>query len=828
MAQTTVTPTLNDSDASYVVKIDNVRDSDGTVSLVTGENHFVTVVVTADDGYTTKTYKITVWRSPVPAADTGELDTDDPELNFRVSHTGYHYVNMTWSVPDNRGIAKHVLQRFYHDGTEYVQSGESIPSARETTGGRRHTASSVYAQPSTHYKFVLTLKDTSDTAVIVSSVTTTTPAAPSRDTSLSSLMLNGIDLGTFDPATTSYDVDVANDVTQTTVTPSLNDSNASYVIKRNGRTDLDGTFPLGVGQNTITVVVTAEDGYTTEIYAITVTRARPAGTTESDDATLINLVLLGFDFGIFSPNDASYVTPVRHGLTQTTVIPTTNDPEASYVIKLDDVTDTDGVISLAVGSNVITVVVTARDGQTTKSYSVDVDRAGLTPSTDATLSTLTLSGVDFGTFAPTVTTYSARVANSLTQTMIAPTVNHLRAGYDVYVNGDNYLFSTIPLGVGANTIEVRVRAEDYETFKTYTVTVTRADASLSTDATLDSLTLSNIDFGTFDPANTSYTVEVENDVTETTVTPTVNHTGAVHVITLDGLENADGEVSLQVGENVIAVRVTAEDGTTTATYTVAITRKRAPDPERVETCLQSVDSDGAIDGSWDDTCLSERDASGGAGDRYSRYYTFTLKETTDLVISLSSQKDSYLYILVGHGKDGKIVYSNDDIESGVDTDSRLSVTLHSGDYTIEATTYAPVTTGDFTLSVEGLLDTCVESVDADGTIDGSWDDTCVSDRDPISGTGDRYSRFYTFTLDKSSKITLTLKSVEDTYLYLLEGHGRGGDVLYEEDDIEYGVDTNSLLSESLDAGDYTIEATTYYAEKSGDFALEIEGLAATQ
>ena len=54
---------------------------------------------------------------------------------------------------------------------------------------------------------------------------------------------------------------------------------------------------------------------------------------------------------------------------------------------------------LAVGSNVITVEVTAEDDTTTKTYTVTVTRAELR-STDATLSALTLRRhVDFGTFA---------------------------------------------------------------------------------------------------------------------------------------------------------------------------------------------------------------------------------------------------------------------------------------------------------------------------------------------------------------------------------------------------------------------------------------------
>ena len=101
---------------------------------------------------------------------------------------------------------------------------------------------------------------------------------------------------------------------------------------------------------------------------------------------------------------------------------------ASYVIKLGGVTDDDGTVSLAVGSNVITIEVTAEDGQTTRTYTVTVTRAAAVTasSTDATLSALSLSGVDFGTFARGTTSYSASVANGVTQTTVSPTVKPFR------------------------------------------------------------------------------------------------------------------------------------------------------------------------------------------------------------------------------------------------------------------------------------------------------------------------------------------------------------------------------------------------------------------
>ena len=48
------------------------------------------------------------------------------------------------------------------------------------------------------------------------------------------------------------------------------------------------------------------------------------------------------------------------------------------------------------------------------------------------------------------------------------------------------------------------------------------------------------------------------------------------------------------------------------------------------------------------------------------------------------------------------MHENDDIEAGVNTNSRIVATLDAGTYTVEATTYEQGQTGDFTLTVAGL------------------------------------------------------------------------------------------------------------------------------
>ena len=120
------------------------------------------------------------------------------------------------------------------------------------------------------------------------------------------------------------------------------------------------------------------------------------------------------------------------------------------------------------------------------------------------------------------------------------------------------------------------RRKDGETTKIYTITVTRAEPP-STDATLSTLTLSEVHFGTFVSGTTAYTASVANSVSRTKVTPSVNHSGASYVIKLGGVTDADGTVSLAVGNNVITIEVTAEDGDTTQIYTVRITRDNVSD-----------------------------------------------------------------------------------------------------------------------------------------------------------------------------------------------------------------------------------------------------------
>ena len=115
----------------------------------------------------------------------------------------------------------------------------------------------------------------------------------------------------------------------------------------------------------------------------------------------------------------------------------------------------------------------------------------------------------------------------------------------------------------------------------------------------------------------------------------------------------------------------------------------------------------------------------------------------------------------------------------------------------------------------GPSEDCIQTVSSDGTLNGQWASGC--DSETRSGS---HARYYTFTLDASSEVTVTLESsVANTYLYLRRGDATSGTALHENDD--HDGTTTSQITATLAAGTYTIEATTYSAGETGTFSLNL-------
>lgn len=336
----------------------------------------------------------------------------------------------------------------------------------------------------------------------------------------------------------------------------------------------------------------------------------------SNDATLSGLSLSGVpdeDVG-FSSVQTVYNVDVDHDLGLTKVTATPSNQLASVVIKDEDVITSNGFVSLAVGTNVITVDVTAQDGSTMRTYNVFVNRRAL--STDATLSSLTLSGTN----APLVDLVEAAkpagdsgtVLGSVEETTVSAVPSDHRVESVVYkldgtvIDANSDSTDSIPdgdhvteLAVGANEITVEVTAEDGVTTKTYKVTVTRL-RPLSDIATLMSLELENVVLSPiFDMGTGQYTATVAHGVSETVVKYERKDSHATVEIR-EGNEESNGaianeqdvaphnsSIALEVGTNTITVEVTSENGLVSTNYVVTVTREQ---PSNVAT-LESLELD---------------------------------------------------------------------------------------------------------------------------------------------------------------------------------------------------------------------------------------------
>ena len=213
-------------------------------------------------------------------------------------------------------------------------------------------------------------------------------------------------------------------------------------------------------------------------------------------------------------------------------------------------------------------------------------------SSDATLRSLSLTDIspDVATsFDSRQTEYYGSVAHDVTSTTVTATVNDSLASYEVKYGATDVIASNrvVPLAeYGDHIIKVVVTAQD-GTIETYRVTVTRPEPSA--DATLSGLELLYVPF-TFQSGTYSYTPDaVANSVAQTTVTATPNSEHAkLVVIQHNGNEvgrndkgkQVEAVVALDAQEvddpvvNTITVEVTAEDDSQ-QTYTVTVTRERA-------------------------------------------------------------------------------------------------------------------------------------------------------------------------------------------------------------------------------------------------------------
>ena len=434
----------------------------------------------------------------------------------------------------------------------------------------------------------------------------------------------------FAAATTEYTASVANGRTHLKLTPTVADTGKATVGVRKGGMgrfapvasgSASAEIALDVGANAVTVRVTAEDGTTTKDYTVTVTRllAAPAGLgIAAGDGTLA--VTWTAPAGTVTGYDVHYTSAPKTGAspvaddaavqtggvsagwtaasrgTETdpptasqTLSGLTNDTEYRVRVRAKNTdgngawvfgtgtpqqTDTTGPSAPAFAPGAGDTVTDAGTNITltfTEAVRKDNANADFTGHSDlSAILTLTRTNAS-GTAIP----YSASINAGKTVITIDPT--------------DDLADGTVYVGISSAYYDTNGNAG---TAASATFTV----ATASTNADLSGLTASSATGATaafsaltltpssFSASTASYTASVANAQTHLKVTPTVADTGKATVGVRKGTSGsftpvtdgtASSAIALDVGSNTIAVRVTAEDTTTTRDYTLTVTRRAA-------------------------------------------------------------------------------------------------------------------------------------------------------------------------------------------------------------------------------------------------------------
>ncbi len=192
----------------------------------------------------------------------------------------------------------------------------------------------------------------------------------STNANLSALAAMGIELSpAFNSDIASYSGNVDYTLERTTISAISADNNATIKIN-NTETSYKG-INLNIGNNLISVDVTAEDGITSKSYSINIKRdAEPINPTV---AKLSILTASGITLNpTFSGDITNYSATVSYNVDRTTISAITLENGAT--VKINDTLSSTKEIYLNIGSNIISVEVTAVDGITKNTYTITINR----------------------------------------------------------------------------------------------------------------------------------------------------------------------------------------------------------------------------------------------------------------------------------------------------------------------------------------------------------------------------------------------------------------------------------------------------------------------
>ena len=299
----------------------------------------------------------------------------------------------------------------------------------------------------------------------------------STNADLSALTLSS---GTLSPdfasGTTSYTASVGNATTSITVTPTLDQANATIEARVNGGSyaavtsgSASGALSLNVGGNTVDVRVTAQDGTTQKTYTVTVTRLSPPTDITLTPSSIGENNTAGDTVGTLAATDPDA------GDTHTfTLVAGTGDTDnASFTIvgdslKLDESADfeTKSSYSLRVQAE------DAGGATFEKALTVTITDANEAPTALDLSATSINENVAANTTVGTLSTTDPDAGNTHTYTLVAGAGDTDNASFNV--SGSALRISASPDFETKSSYDIRVRTTDQGSLsfeETFTITV---------------------------------------------------------------------------------------------------------------------------------------------------------------------------------------------------------------------------------------------------------------------------------------------------------------------------------------------------------------------
>ena len=512
-------PEFNADTVNYRIELDNsitsisligvpeVKTSkvigNGTYDLEVGENTVV-LLVRAEDN-TERQYKLTIRRNKSTNANLSSLSAResvlDPSFNSGVLSYNLRVLEEVTSltlkvVPESSAATVEII------GNENFEIGNNVVIVRVTaedgTTQKEYTLNVLRQEKGTTSTELKTLSMVEKAF---------TPA--------------------FSPTTIYYEVEVPYTISTATLQGELDDKNATV-------TGL-GQHNLIVGENIIPVMVTSTEGIV-RTYQVVVTRR------ENDEARLANLMISGSSLSpVFNRDVYEYSLSTQDAFMD--IVTSTVDPDATYTIIGND--------NLTLGDNTVIIRVLAKDKETTKDYTLHVNKLA---SNNNNLASLDAEGVTLTPeFAKTTTVYYATVSRDVNNIQITAIPEDINAT----VTGDG----DTSLEVGTNYKEIEVTSES-GIKKVYTLIITRTPNS---NNYLESLEVNRGELTpSFEKDVNDYTVVVPYEIDKISLTGSLEDDTA----TVVGFDTYD----LVVGENNLKVVVTSE-GNQTNTYKIKVVRE---------------------------------------------------------------------------------------------------------------------------------------------------------------------------------------------------------------------------------------------------------------